>query len=304
MYLVISRREKKAVVVDPADPEKVLAICAAQGVELVAVLTTHYHADHSGGNVAIAEQIPGIPILAGKHDADRTPAVNWPLVQGERFTLAGLPFRSMETPCHTRGHVSFVLDAQDGQAPALFCGDTLFVGGCGRFMEGDAADMRAALGVLSQLPPQTRIFCGHEYTVSNLRFAAALEPDNDLIVSHLREAQARRDKGLPTVPAILKQEAEHNPFLRVLQPRLTGLICPECAADPLRALEKVRRRKDTWTLPGTIITWALDVQGAFMKISEFGADGVCAPSEPARLSVSSVDEVPVLEVVQRNGLKF
>mmetsp|Transcript_116906 Transcript_116906/g.225508 ORF Transcript_116906/g.225508 Transcript_116906/m.225508 type:complete len:394 (-) Transcript_116906:216-1397(-) len=272
MYL-ITTRQSKAVVVDPVEADKVLAVCASLGVELIAVLTTHYHSDHSGGNARIAEKVPGVAVFAGEQDAMRTPAVTHTVVHGERFKLAGLPFRCIGTPCHTRGHVSFLLDAADEQAPALFCGDTLFVAGCGRFMEGTAADMRESLNRLGALPPSTRVFCGHEYTVNNLRFAALLEPSNPLIASRLQDAEEKRKSNLPTVPSTVAEECEHNPFLRVLEPTLTGIICPECADDPLLAVSKIRRRKDTWTPVGTLVTWGLDIGDAITKVGDWVREG-------------------------------
>mmetsp|Transcript_65375 Transcript_65375/g.105586 ORF Transcript_65375/g.105586 Transcript_65375/m.105586 type:complete len:267 (-) Transcript_65375:24-824(-) len=265
MYLIISCREPKAIAVDPVDSDKILSVCEEEGVSLVAVLTTHCHADHSGGNQRLADALPGLAVLAGQPDAARTPAVTEAVSAGETGCLAGLQFQCLATPCHTRGHMSFFLDGRDGQAPALFCGDTLFVAGCGRFMEGSALDMHESLSRLVKLPPSTRVFCGHEYTVGNLKYACSLEPENELLQERLRAAEEQRAAGLPTVPSTLAEELEHNPFLRTRDPKIAdALRCPECN-DPLEVMSRLRRGKDTFTFVGKVITLALSIQSYFQS---------------------------------------
>eukprot|EP00928_Gymnodinium_smaydae_P045078 TRINITY_DN30096_c0_g1_i1.p1 TRINITY_DN30096_c0_g1~~TRINITY_DN30096_c0_g1_i1.p1 ORF type:complete len:308 (+),score=57.46 TRINITY_DN30096_c0_g1_i1:70-993(+) len=263
MYVIINHAAKTAVAIDPVDAPKVMRVCEDADVQLAAILTTHYHADHSGGNEALAEMESGVEVLAGEGDADRTPAVTRSLTSGETFTAGGLPFVCIATPCHTRGHVSFFLDAKDGQAPALFCGDTLFVAGCGRFMEGGPEDMQASLSTLMRLPPTTRVFCGHEYTIPNLEFAAVVDPGNEVIEQRLRDARQKRERGLPTIPSTLEMELQYNPFLRVTEPSIAEAVgCCGCQ-DPLKVMAKLRRKKDTFTTVGTLITFALDVKGFF-----------------------------------------
>ncbi|CAE8743810.1 unnamed protein product [Polarella glacialis] len=161
--------------------------------------------------------------------------------------------------------MSFFLDGRDGQAPALFCGDTLFVAGCGRFMEGSALDMHESLSRLVKLPPSTRVFCGHEYTVGNLKYACSLEPENELLQERLRAAEEQRAAGLPTVPSTLAEELEHNPFLRTRDPKIAdALRCPECN-DPLEVMSRLRRGKDTFTFVGKVITLALSIQSYFQS---------------------------------------
>ena len=147
-YLVVNASTLQAVVVDAADGMVVRTVAARLGVTLVAVLTTHYHADHCGGNADLAAQTPSLEIIAGAGDADRTPCVTKRVGDGEAFVCAGLAFTAVETPGHTRGSVCFLLDARDGQAPAVFTGDTLFIGGCGRFFEAPPETMRASLAKL------------------------------------------------------------------------------------------------------------------------------------------------------------
>lgn len=249
MYLIINTGTKEAVAVDPVESSKILQLCNSLEVKLVTVLTTHYHSDHSGGNAELAAAVPGLEVVAGHKDADRTPAVTRRVEDGESCTFAGLPFRCLTTPCHTRGHVSFVLE---GESPALFCGDTLFVAGCGRFMEGTPASMKASLAKLSQLPATTRIFCGHEYTVGNLEYALSLDPSNTLLQKRLSEAKEKRERKVPTIPSTMAEELEHNVFLRASR-----------ADVPDEEMGKLRRGKDTFTPIGALITMALDVKGYF-----------------------------------------
>lgn len=257
MYLVINPKTKEAVAVDPVESGKILQLCSSLEVKLVAVLTTHYHSDHSGGNAQLAAELPGLEVVAGERDADRTPAVTRRVQDGESCCFAGLRFQCLTTPCHTRGHISFVLE---GESPGLFCGDTLFVAGCGRFMEGTAALMKSSLLKLSQLPQTTRIFCGHEYTVGNLEYAMSLQPKNSLLQRRLAEAKEKRERKVPTVPSTLAEELEQNPFLRA-----------SCENISDEEMGKLRRGKDTFTTMGSLITMALDVKGYFNNPEESSA---------------------------------
>ncbi|CAJ1396603.1 unnamed protein product [Effrenium voratum] len=262
MYLAVNVETREAVAVDPVEPQKILELCKSLEVRLVAVLTTHYHSDHSGGNKALSEMVPELEVVAGELDADRTPAVTRRVKDGETCSFAGLPFRCLATPCHTVGHVSFVLE-QD--PPSLFCGDTLFVAGCGRFMEGSAATMHQSLQALVQLPKKTRVFCGHEYTVPNLEYALSLEPGSAVLRGRLEEAKERRKAKEPTVPSTLEEELQHNPFLRCHEPQLARAVGLE-ASDVTEVLGKLRRGKDTFTTVGSIITLALDVKSYFKPV--------------------------------------
>ena len=163
-YLIVNRATSEAVAVDAGEPAVVAAAALSLGCALVAVLTTHYHADHSGGNAELAAAHKNLEIVAGDADADATPGpVTRRVVDGEAFVAAGLAFQALHTPGHTPGHTCFLLDARDGQAPAVFTGDCLFVGGCGRLLAGTAAEMRQSLSSLAALEPATRVFPGHEY---------------------------------------------------------------------------------------------------------------------------------------------
>jgi len=269
-YLIISESEATAIAIDPLIPLSVLKVCRTMGVTLSAVFTTHY--DYSGGNAMLAEVLPELEIMAGERDADRTPAVTRSLADGEIIDFAGLPLRCIATPCHTRGHVSLYIDAADGQPPALFTGGTLFIGGVGRFFEGDAEQMLKSLAAITALPQSTRIFCGHEYTVPNLEFAASLEPANAIISLHLSAARARVAQNLPTVPSTIAEEMLHNPFLRLSEPELLSAIGCSSSDGRAKVLALLRSKKDNFGVPARIATFAFGFHNAFQgAVSCFGS---------------------------------
>lgn len=200
----------QAVVVDPGDAAPVQQALDALGLRLAGILVTHHHADHVGGIDALRPRLYG-PVWGPAREPIPAPFV--PLREGDEVAVLGLHFRVIEVPGHTAGHIAY---AQTGasHAPLLFCGDTLFSAGCGRLFEGTPAQMHDSLARLASLPADTRICCTHEYTLSNLRFAAAVEPDNGDIAAHTARCQSLRDAGRPTLPSTLAQERRINPFLR------------------------------------------------------------------------------------------
>lgn len=201
--------------VDPGDAAPVMAQLEREGLELVAILNTHHHGDHVGGNRALLARWP-VPVYGPVRET--IPGVTRTLVEGDTFTVPeiGLELSVLDVPGHTAGHIACVGRLADG--PIVFCGDTLFAGGCGRLFEGTPAQMVHSLSKLAALPADTRVFCGHEYTVANLRFAQAVEPANVLLQQRRVREQAKRDRGEPTVPSTIAEERETNPFLRVDQP--------------------------------------------------------------------------------------
>lgn len=213
-YLWLWQQDDQAVVVDPGDAAPVLQALAQEGLNLVAILVTHHHADHVGG-------VTQLRAATGAHvygpAREEIPQPFTPLMAGETLTLLGQRVAVFDVPGHTAGHVAYYLpDAQP--SPVLFSGDTLFSGGCGRLFEGTPAQMLASLDTLAALPADTRVCCAHEYTLSNLRFALAVEPRNTDLQAYQNHCQSLRAQGIPTLPARLGTELQINPFLRARHP--------------------------------------------------------------------------------------
>ncbi|GAB3106918.1 hydroxyacylglutathione hydrolase [Aestuariicella hydrocarbonica] len=210
-YLWLFHRSgsNRAYVVDPGDARPVEQALEHYGLELVGMLITHHHADHTGGIDAL-QKGRNIPVY-GPHSAN-IDNVTQPLSEGDRLSLKDdISFEVLEVPGHTLDHIAFHCPDE----AVLFCGDTLFAGGCGRMFEGEPKQMQASLAKLAHLPPQTRVFCAHEYTQSNLAFAQAVEPLNEALKNRVEETLNKRAQGLATVPSLLQQELASNPFLRV-----------------------------------------------------------------------------------------
>ena len=199
-----------AIVVDPGDAQPVFDALAHHKLQLAAILVTHHHADHTGG-VAARQAAPGANGWGPARE--RIPEPFTPLVQGDIAQALGLRFEVIDVPGHTAGHIAYFLPAS-AQAPVLFCGDTLFSGGCGRLFEGTPAQMLASLDALAALPGDTRVCCAHEYTLANLKFARAVEPGNDELTHYNARCESLRAQGQPTLPSQLAIERRINPFLR------------------------------------------------------------------------------------------
>ncbi|MEQ1773606.1 MAG: hydroxyacylglutathione hydrolase [Burkholderiales bacterium] len=213
-YIWTIRDASHAIVVDPGDAKPVLDYLAAEKLELAAIIITHHHADHIGG---VTELIAGrnIPVY-GPHDP-RVPDATQRLVEGESITLPhfGIKLTVLEVPGHTSSHIAYYSEPGEG---ILFCGDTLFAAGCGRLFEGTPAQMHDSLEKFMRLPDDTRVFCTHEYTLSNIRFARAADPANRALTDWDARAKAMREVDVPTVPTTIALERATNPFVRCAEP--------------------------------------------------------------------------------------
>jgi len=203
-----------AVVVDPGDSAPVLAALDARQLVLTAILVTHHHADHVGGVDLLRPHLRG-PVYGPKRERIPEPFV--PLTHGEHVEVLGWRFDVIDVPGHTSGHIAY-FTAPAGTTPILFCGDTLFSGGCGRLFEGTPAQMHRSLSLLAELPGDTRVCCAHEYTLPNLKFARAVEPANVELAAYTAWCESRRAGGLPTLPSSIARERQVNPFLRCGEP--------------------------------------------------------------------------------------
>jgi len=216
-YIWLLREGRNAAVVDPGDAEPVQAYLDREQLVLTAIINTHHHGDHVGGNAALLARCP-VPVFGPARES--IPGCTRALAEGDAITVPGigLLLSVLDVPGHTAGHIAYVgNDGGDG-VPVAFVGDTLFAGGCGRLFEGTPAQMANSLGKIAALPGDTRAYCAHEYTLANLRFALAVEPGNAALRQRQERDQAKRDRGLPTVPSSIADERATNPFLRAAEP--------------------------------------------------------------------------------------
>jgi hydroxyacylglutathione hydrolase len=243
-YLVIAD-SGKAAVVDPSEAQPVLDAAKREGAELEAIWNTHHHWDHVGGNRDLLLAQPSLKVFGYAKDRERIPGITNPVEDGEGFDFNGIAARVIFIPAHTSGHVAYHLPDER----AVFTGDTLFAGGCGRLFEGDARTMMSSLGRLSGLPPETRVYCGHEYTEKNLRFALTLEPGNAKLRDKHARVKSQTERGEPTVPTTIADELETNPFLRSSSAELCRTIeerFPGTSADPVQIFARTRELKDSF----------------------------------------------------------
>jgi len=235
-YAYLVKSDSQCAVVYPSEPEPVRAALAKKGWTLTHILNTHHHLDHCGGNLELKAET-GATIVGPGKDRARIPGLEVGVDEGSGWEFDGRKVQVLEVPAHTRGAITFVIDGH------AFTGDTLFLMGCGRLFEGDPKMMWTSLSKLMTLPDQTKIYCGHEYTQSNGRFALTLEPGNQALKARMGEVNALRAAGKPTVPASMGLEKQTNPFLRPDQPEIRKSLGME-RADTVAAFGEIRARKD------------------------------------------------------------
>lgn len=218
MYLIIDEKSNKAAIVDPVNPDEVLRIVKEENVELTAALITHHHWDHAGGNKELLSKAHNVTIYGGD---ERVYGVTKDSItrHGVNISLGSLSVQFLHTPCHTTSHFCYYVKDESNQHACVFTGDTLFLGGCGRFFEGTGKEMyHSLIEVLGKLPNDTKVYCGHEYSTVNLTFAAYSQPGNQAVIDKLAWAKEVWSKGLPTVPSTIEEEFSYNPFMRVNDP--------------------------------------------------------------------------------------
>lgn len=241
-YLLVAENGDAAII-DASEAEPVLAAVAREGVNPRAIWSTHHHHDHVGGNEALAAEWQ-VEVVGHVSDQGRLPALSRGIDTGDRVGVGDLEATCLHIPGHTLGAVAYFVQ-KEGQG-AVFTGDTLFIAGCGRLFEGTPGQMFASLSRLAELPKDTRVFCGHEYTESNLRFAAHLDPENASVASARAAAAALRAEGKPTVGTSIGHELEVNPFLRVRAPYARATLGIPEDADDVQAFAAIRKAKDSF----------------------------------------------------------
>jgi hydroxyacylglutathione hydrolase len=240
VYLIHEPQSGTTGVVDPAVAAPVMEMLAAKSWSLDWILSTHHHADHTGGNLEL-KQATGCKIAGPGKDAARIPGIDLKLVEGDRFELGKAEAEIFETPGHTSGHITYWF----GGANALFCADTLFSLGCGRLFEGTPAEMWRSLQKYAPLPDEALVYCGHEYTQSNARFALSVDPNNGSLQERAAAVERQRAAGEPTVPTTLGLERATNPFLRPDDAAIREQLGME-TADDVEVFAEIRRRKDNF----------------------------------------------------------
>jgi hydroxyacylglutathione hydrolase len=221
IFLLHDPQQNIAAVVDPAEAQPVLDELTKLKADLVAIFNTHHHGDHVGGNTQLMKKFPQVTVYGGAEDRGRIPGQQVFLQEGDRVQFGNRTANVFFVPGHTRAHIAYYFPPESpGEPGELFCGDTLFAGGCGRLFEGTPGQMVASLSKLRALPDDTRLWCAHEYTLSNLRFAVTVDPENADLQKRYQDVKILRETNEATVPSLLGIEKLTNPFLRWDQPSL------------------------------------------------------------------------------------
>ena len=218
-YIWLMTTNEGSIVVDPGENINLLKVIEKKNIKLDAILITHHHYDHTGGIEELLIKYPNLKVYGPNNNVD---LIKSRLVDGELLNVIGIDFEVIEIPGHTLDHIAYY--ANINNSPILFCGDTLFAGGCGRVFEGTFDQMYESLMKLKKLPQNTRIYCGHEYTINNLQFAKAVEPDNIDLIARYNDALDLRKNNIPTLPSTLSIELKTNPFLRAEKNNVQKII--------------------------------------------------------------------------------
>lgn len=224
--------------VDAPEEGPILEAIERTGWTPSVLFITHHHPDHVEANLALKERF-GLKIVGPRAEASKIPGIDEEVAEGSTLTFGGNPVRVIETPGHTAGHISYYFE----DASVVFTADTLFALGCGRLFEGDAAMMHASLSKLAALPDDTVVYCGHEYTLSNARFAVTIDPQNQALKDRAAKIEALRARDEPTLPTTIGLEKETNPFLRPHDPAIRKQLGMENASDA-KVFAEIRKRKD------------------------------------------------------------
>jgi hydroxyacylglutathione hydrolase len=242
-YIYLLREPDSDVVgiVDAGDAAPAIAELDRQGLTLTHIFNTHHHPDHVGGNDALKARFPNAVLVGPRSEVARIPGMDVTVADGDKVDFGTLSFKVIAVPGHTRGHIALFTE----KGEAVFSGDTLFAMGCGRMFEGDADQMWNSLGKLKWLPSNTRVYCGHEYTRTNARFALTVDPDNRALAERAEEVERLRAEGKPTIPSTIGLENETNPFLRADEPAIAKAVGMP-GADPVKVFAEIRLRKDNF----------------------------------------------------------
>jgi hydroxyacylglutathione hydrolase len=236
-YLLIDHRTGQTAVIDPSEADPILRVLERRNLKLNYILNTHHHHDHVGGNLEL-KKATGCAIICSHTDKPRIPGADRDVSEGDELAIGSSKATVMEIPGHTVGHIAFYFP----EYHAVFSGDTLFSLGCGRLFEGTPEQMWNSLRRLADLPPETKVYCGHEYTEANGRFALSLDPHNHALQDYCHHVADRRRENLSTVPSTIEIEAEANPFLRA--PMLNKALGLPEGTHPAEAFSKMRKMKD------------------------------------------------------------
>jgi hydroxyacylglutathione hydrolase len=242
-YLLVDPDTQSVACVDPGDGQAILRAVTDSNLKLTTILATHKHADHVGGNVFLKDAVPGLEVIAGKYE--EIPGATKLVADGDVFEFGGLVVRTCYTPCHTKGHIVYHIERKNPHPqfnrPILFCGDTLFAGGCGRFFEGTAEQMQRNMELFATLPPATQVFCAHEYTESNYKFLVSI--DREICGEKYEEVQGKRRRGEPTLPSTIAEEMKYNLFMHCHTPSLQSKLG---TSNPVDTMAEIRLRKNNF----------------------------------------------------------